>query len=698
MKNSISINWEKIKHLLYLISIFILFGFSLIIFFQSTTNFTLMDYLEEVMSPTQLTLSLLFGAALYISVFLLIGRRFSALSSKKQLVVTGVLAAFAIFLQYFLLFHIEPILRYDHLRVFDGGLEILNTGHLSLTANDGYYGLYPFNISIATFNSMVLRMVKLLRIPERYYLLSLQSVYLFLIDLGVFFSWQIVRILHSVKNATLFAFLCVTNPMLYVCFMGCYTTTLMLPLLMGTMLCIICFLKEEDWRKKLFFGFLAGTSLAFGSRLRATIFIAGIALAIYLLIRQKNETDKKYSAKQFSILTCALLLGALLGFGGFSAYQNTFITEDYTDTQMPAIYYLMFAINPESQGSYNEDDFAMISRYHTLEEKSEASVQVIKERLKNYGVSGCISLAKTKLQKTWSDGTEDYRDFLTTSRNYGKLHSYIAGEHKDFFALYAHIYNVAIVAMLCVAVFYALLRKCDSSYYLIPLTLLGGMVFHILWEAFYYYSFGFSMLIVILASEGLEKISKKRYAPHAAGGLGILSLAGLLILLIPAIKELSVTEFKHNDYAVAQDMSLGECEPLLAGEVITQTFQSDLPFSHVGCKVYNDTGAFNDSIYRMELLSSGGDVLSQREFIGAEAENGGYCYLKFDPITPNGKETYTIRLTALHTTEENHLMFGYYNTHQYDIYNAGSMTGLNSDERSDLAFMVFLNTTSTYFH
>ena len=698
MQNAVSINWSKIKHILYLISIFLLFGFSLLIFFQSTTNFTLMDYLGEVMSQPQLTASLFFGAALYISVFLLITKVLSALSSRNQLLLSAILAVAAACIQYFLLFHIEAILRYDHLRVFDGGLEILNTGHLSLTANDGYYGLYPFNISIAAFNSLILRIVRLIGISERYYLISLQCVYLFLIDLGVFFSWQIVRILHSIKNATLFALLCVTNPMLYVCFMGCYTTTLMLPLLMGTLLCIICFLKESDWRKKLLLGFLAGAVLALGARLRATIFIAGIAFAIYLIIRQRNESEKKYSIKQFSVLTCALLLGALLGFGGFTTYQNTFITEDYTDTQMPVIYYLMFAMNPESQGSYNEDDFLMISQYDTLEEKNEASIQVIKERLKNYGVPGSIFLAKTKLEKTWSDGIEDYHEFLITSRNYGKLHSYIAGEHKDFFALYAHTYNVAVLALLCAAVFYAFLRKYDSSHYLILLTLLGGMVFHILWEAFYYYSFGFSMLIVILASEGLHDLSEKRYTTHVAGGLGILSLAGLLILLIPAIKELSETEFKHNHYAVVQDMSLGDCQPLLTGDQITQTFQTDQPFTHLGCKVYNDFGASNSSIYRMELLSSEGNVLASRDFVGAEAENGGYCYVKFDPVVPDGMQEYTIRLTPLHTADENYLLFGYYNTHQYDIYSDGFMTGLNADERSDLTFTTFYNMNTGYFH
>lgn len=698
MKKNNSINIEKIKHILYVISMLILFGFSILVFFQSTTNFTLMDHLEDVISQPKLTATLFLGAALLVCIFLLIGKLLSKLSSKNQLLLSAGIGLLAVFIQYFLLFHIEAILRYDHLRVFDGGLEILNTSHLSLTANDGYYGLYPFNISIAAFNSIILRIVKLIGISERYYLLSLQCVYLFLIDLGVFFSWKIVQILHSVKNATLFALLCVTNPMLYVCFMGCYTTTLMLPLLMGTLLAIICFLKEKVFHKKILFGLLAGAALAFGSRLRATVLIAGIAFGIYLIVRKKSEAFTKYSGKQIGLLTCSFLLGAAISFGGFTAFQNTYITEDYTDTQMPAIYYLMFAINPGSQGSYNEDDFAMISKYPTLEEKSEASIQVIKERLKNYGVSGTLSLAKTKLYKTWSDGTEDYRDFLTTSRNYSRLHSYIAGEHKDFFAFYAHIYNVAVLAMLCVAVFYALLRKCDSSYYLILLTLLGGMVFHILWEAFYYYSFGFSMLIVILASESVCRLSEKQFTPHTASGLGIISLTGLILLLTPAIRQLSNAEIKHNEYAVVQDMSLGECQPLLKGDVITQTFASDRPFNHVGCKVYHDTGSSNESIYRMELLSENGDVIGHREFIGAEAENGGYIYLQMEDVIPNGKETYTIQLTPLHTTEEHHLMFGYYNTHQYDIYSDGFMTGLNSDQRTDLAFMVFQTVTSGFFH
>ena len=118
------------------------------------------------------------------------GKLLSRLSEKKQVVITVILAIIGVAVQYILLYQLQAVVRYDHLRVWDSAFEMVNTGHLSLTANDGYFGLYPFNISISAFHSIVLRLAMLFNVPEKFYLLSLQSVYLFLIDLGVFFSWK----------------------------------------------------------------------------------------------------------------------------------------------------------------------------------------------------------------------------------------------------------------------------------------------------------------------------------------------------------------------------------------------------------------------------------------------------------------------------------------------------------------------------
>ena len=80
-------------------------------------------------------------------------------------------------------------------------------------------------------------------------------------------------------------------------------------------------------------------------------------------------------------------------------------------------------------------------------------------------------------------------------------------------------------------------------------------------------------------------------------------------------------------------------------------------------------------------------------------ESGGYVYMRLtEDYIPDGKETFTIELTPMHATEEYHLVFGYYNTHQYDIYTDGYMTGLNSSERSDLSFMVYQTVTAGFFH
>ena len=87
MSKNFSINWEKIKHILYIISILILLGLSVIVFVQSISNFTLLDHLEDVMNLQNLSLTMLLGAALFISLFLLIGKLLSKLSEKSISIV-----------------------------------------------------------------------------------------------------------------------------------------------------------------------------------------------------------------------------------------------------------------------------------------------------------------------------------------------------------------------------------------------------------------------------------------------------------------------------------------------------------------------------------------------------------------------------------------------------------------------------------
>ncbi|MBO5160480.1 MAG: hypothetical protein J6B94_13025 [Lachnospiraceae bacterium] len=157
MTSSFSINQEKIKHLLYLISISILLCLSVLILAQATFNITGMNFLIKVMNRRALSIWTICGAILLVCFFLVIGKFLHVLSKRSQIFLTLLLTAVGVTIQYLLLFYLQAILRYDHLRVFDGALEMIQTGKLSLTANDSYFGRYPFNISITAFNSIILR-------------------------------------------------------------------------------------------------------------------------------------------------------------------------------------------------------------------------------------------------------------------------------------------------------------------------------------------------------------------------------------------------------------------------------------------------------------------------------------------------------------------------------------------------------------
>lgn len=700
MKNILSLPIDKIKHGLYLFSILCLLLVSAVAFYHALFDNTNMPFLSDALGDTRLSLTVICGAILLGTFFLLLYRKLSKLSEKALYLITISTALVCMAVQFFLLFHLQPILRYDHLKVFDQALHIFRTGEISLTAASGYFGQYPFNIPITLFHFFVLNFFKFLGIPEASFMIALQCAYVLFIDLGLCFAYRIIHMLHSHQAAALFAFLCFFNPVFYFCGAGCYTTTLMLPLLTGNLLLLMHALKEPKKGKKIFYFFCLGIFMVISCKLRLTMIITLIAFVGYLILHRQNPFTHEVLPKSLCILFLSFTIGAVICYGGSMALEHTYVKGDYSDTQLPPSYYFMFAANPDTRGTFNEQDHEMILQYPTLEQKNEISWKILKERLYAYGPLGILSLADHKIDLTWSDGTEDYSDFWTTVRNYGRLHSFTAGNRSDICALYFHIYHVCMLGMLLIFTVGLLKKRCDTPFYMIPLNLLGAFMFHILWESYCIYSFSFLPLILMLSGEGICLIAKnQKHAFSRISKLPAILCGGLLILIfITNYQTVFQTEFARIEPAVVQDMSGDEnMEALLTGECITQTFRTDRPFSHVGVKALNPLGEVNASCYKIELLDSEGNMIDQKTFRGSEVISKDYCYMKLGPIVPPAETEYTIRITAESADETNNLTFLYYHTQNYDIYEDGQMKGLNSDEKTDLTFRVFLSTSGTFF-
>jgi len=699
---------NKCKHGLYLFSIFLLLMLSALAFFYAPGSDALMPFLSDLLPKWQMAVLTLSGGIVLSAITLFVYRNVIKLSEPRQRLLLAILSLACISLQFLLLFTIRAILRYDHLMIFDQALEIFRTGEISLTYSDNYFGQYPFNLPITLLNYGFFNIIKLIGIPESGYMLALQSFYMLGTDLAVFFSYKIIRILRSQKEATLFALICFINPLLYVYSFGCYTTILKLPILMGNLLLFICVLKEKKPTKKLILAFLLGIVFVAGFKIRANLLITLITFIGYLIVHVRNPYTFIEKKKQLFSLSAAIALGAILCYGGYTSIEHHYVTEDYSNMKQPVSYYFLFSSRLESEGMYNTEDHAFILQFDTTEERNEAAWNALFARIKENGFSGTIKLMDRKLARTWSDGVDDYAEFMNTTENFGTLHDFIAGGRRDFFALYCHIYHVMVMGFLVYSVFLALKRPCNTPFYMIYLNLLGAMLFHLLWEAGWNYSISFDMLLVLLAGDGLSRFHEhltefQRTHTARAKKLPVaLPLGGLIIIICITVlhgKSLFSLPYKQTEYAAMQDMFLSEdMLPLINGESITQTFTASRPFDHAGCKVLNSTGSDNQSVYRLDVLDMNEKVLGSRTFKGSEVLNKDYVYVRFDAVVPEAETQYQIRVTALETDDSNSLTFLYYNSGNWDMYSGGRMEGLNSSEKTDLTFTVYDSVTKCFFN
>ena len=222
-----------------------------------------------------------------------------------------------------------------------------------MTYGEAYFAQYPFNIPITLFNYLVMNIAKLIGIPESGYMLTIQCVYLAGTDLAVFFSYRILRMLRSRNTATLFALLCIINPLMYMYGFACYTTILMLPFLMGNLLLFFTMLKEKRPKRKIIYAFLLGVAFILGTKIRANLLITLITFAGYLIIHVRNADTFVEKKKQvvFLLLGGMPLFESMLtafgtaGTGGFGFKNDSFTSFSPYIQWVVTIFMILFGVN-----------------------------------------------------------------------------------------------------------------------------------------------------------------------------------------------------------------------------------------------------------------------------------------------------------------------------------------------------------------
>ena len=663
--------WNGCVKCIYAVLFTVLILLSAYIFYGALDTLDGADALQEVLHGKMVPVFLL-GTSFLLG-FLLLGlfRRRIPILEKHEKKAVPVLFGVMVLLQVLTVICVRTSLRYDHLKIFDTAVSLLEQGVISDTHFSSYFMKYPNNIPICLFTYFWLRLAELFRIPREVWMEYIKLVNLLFMNFGMWCGYRILRRHQSASAALRYLMLILVNPLWYLLGEMYYTSTISLAFSMGAIWLFDSAGRQETLWKKYTQYALAGILLAAGYQIRATVIITAAALLIYAVLRIRSF---RRSREAFSVL--AVLFGAVLMLGAYKTAERHYAGFDPSQTGYPAVHWVM--MSAQGEGQYNSADDAYTGSFSTKEERTRADLDRLKERLEQMGPGGLLTLFRNKLRVAFSDGDDDYASLFQTMREASPVQKYINGSRSDYLAVYLHSYHSLLCGLILLALVWRAFRGKRGFLDVIALNVCGAYLFYLIWEVDEAYSIPFMLMLLMLEAAGMEKLDggfakareklpALRHAP-AAAACGLLMIAAGLVWVV------SRTGAPVRNYSVLQDQETSK--DLLLQTEFSQTFRTGKAFDHIDLWVANWDGAANDSIYELRILDEAGTEVARAQMPGAQMPCIDAYTVAFEKVIPEREQTYTIQVSLSNPDCAVKTDFLYYGTGAWDMYGDGALESL----------------------
>ncbi len=496
--------------------------------------------------------------------------------------------------------------------------------------------IYPHNrmhILILYFYYRILSCMRIYQYWEASILLAL-----FCIDVSVFFSCKIIRLLSGVRTELVFLLFCFLNPVTYLGLAYYYTSIISLPFMMISSYCIVKLIQERENKHWSIYAFLCGFFSAFGLFIRVTAVFPFLAYIVYL-----GCTIKKEAAKR-TLLTCFFVS---CSFGIMILCCSSLIRHydpyDRSQTGFPVTHGIMMSM--QGQGGYCQSDVDDTASLPSREKKIEGNLRVIKQRLTKMGIPGFFLLLGNKIKFNWSEGHSRFTNWYSGSFRY------ISGERRDVLILYSQILRILLWLFILVHILYRLYEKSMDAGVVFLVVLLGAFVLHMLTESNPQYSIPFLWVMMISAAEGCSmllseskkvrmQVCKRWKEIRSTGLLLTVCVVVFFIEYSPNFTQSSVPMMKTSS---AQTYRRGNIAKTAADHLtLKQSFTADLPFNtlQVGISKLNTNTTMSQ--YNVKIVNRG-KVLYEHDFGAADADDSGrFITFSFYTIKPDVLQPYEI--------------------------------------------------------
>lgn len=655
------------------------------------TLFLLLSFTEGIITDRNIKTdsTLAFIAFLFLSCLLgcfifFIWNNESILESKRTIYI---ILCFIILIQAAVVLVLKTQPVKDLLYLHDQAVHLLSHKKISLTYHWDYFARYPNNNAYLLFLSYFYKVCVWAGVPVSKLIIAGNLLNMVFIDGAIYLGYLIIRSIESNRIGRFFIILCFLNPEIYLWVPFYYTHTCSLFItVLSVYLCLRVYknrtIKSGTW----YFSVVAmGVIALIGYKIRATNFITFIALIIasYVFSNKDCIINKKnlFSGGKVISLFCIGFLFSALAYGNL---QSKHIDSD-PNKELPVTHWIM--MGSHGKGMFDMADLDYTNSFPTKESKKKGNIERTIANYKMLGAAGTLDLYGRKLRTTWAVGHDDYPNRLSVSTKYTEAHDWIIGRQSTFLVLYCYAFRFLMLMFICILSFHLFKTKTKEYYFLI-LILLGGMVFHCLWEANSKYSLCFMVINMILMTKGITVLG----TDHKPAVLKRNWKSGFFIvsILCAMISSIFVIKGSKSFYTIAssQQESTG---PVNVGEKygdrIVQSFTTKKNFNMIQFATYDVSPSNRLGI---KLLNDKKQVLDYQVLEKKELPAHENIVIEFKrTIKNNSINKYYLEFIKLDHQKDNIGISNYYSGN-IDIFPTGKCY-INGRElkKRDLRFKVF---------
>ncbi len=421
------------------------------------------------------------------------------LSVKKLNIISGgLLALFTVICTVMCVFmKVTP--NTDSKFIQDMALTMAETGIYEIDTTRAYFQNYSNNDLLTILIGVFFKAMLALGVED----LSQACIWLngVCVVLGEILTYFGVRIMWGPKNACRYLLISVMQPAIYLTVPWAYSNTMCLPFMCGLFLICAVIYTAESMVVKGIFAALYGLVAVIGYFIRPVVMFEAIAFAIFAVF---YFIVNRYS---FSQIAACILAAAIFG-GTVFFGVNSFKTEHGGDISRnyPVTHWIMMGLHRD--GTFSGKDSKFTRDLITKKQKTDAHIAEIKKEFTERGPIGLATLGAGKICITWSDGSANYylRDKLTEETNL--VTRITVGGGRGYIMLYGQMFRAATLLLAAAAMVWIIKKRHLTRTFFPLVTLFGGMLFYLIWEAKESYSIPFLFVIIIIAITGMERITR----------------------------------------------------------------------------------------------------------------------------------------------------------------------------------------------